>query len=348
MQKYHYTGGGANRTPEEIDKLKKKYELFDKSYLHDIFKSVLNLEIKDIKMPMNSSLPHVTYVVSFENHADLFYRGNLGWDEPEIQLEKEKLIADLALANGVLANKVVYVDISRKKYPFDFQIQEIINGLDAEVVFEGTQKDYDSYSFDLGVQIAKLSSINLEKFGHFEESMILQKELVGEVDTFSDYINLELVEQLETIAKSGYISKSTGDKILKVFENARGYVDKSKSSLVHYDLADHNLRYDPKTYKISAIFDWEASVSGDCLLDLASCPTWKTLYPRAEKAKEGFLSVVKKPDFFEDKLNLYRLRTIVWKVNHNLKTGIATPERMQRLAVALEPYGLKMEGGDCH
>jgi fructosamine-3-kinase len=342
MQKYHYTGGGANRTPAEVEKLKNKYELFDKTYLYDIFKSVLNLEITDIKMPMNSSLPHVTYVVSFKNHPDLFYRGNLGWDEPEIQLEKEKLISDLALEKGILANKVLYADISREKYPFDFQIQEIINGLDAEVIFNGSQDDYDKYSFDLGVLIAKFSTINLKKFGHFDESLISQGKLVGEFNTFAEYINLELAEQLEVIAKSGYISELTAGKVIKIFEDASPMINNTKSSLVHYDLADHNLRYDPKTYMISAVFDWEASVAGDSILDLASCPTWKTLYPRAERVQEGFLSVIDKPEHFEEKLNLYRLRTIIWKVNHNLKFGIATPERVQRLVGVLAPFGLKM------
>jgi aminoglycoside phosphotransferase (APT) family kinase protein len=343
MQKYHYTGGGANRTPEEVSKLQKKYELFDKEYLYDIFKNVLDLEITDIKLPMNSSLPHVTYVISTKNNRELFYRGNLGWEEPEIQLYKEKVIADVALRNDLPANKIIYVDISRKKYPFDFQIQEVIEGLDAEVVFEGAKQDYDTYSYDLGVLIGKLKSVKLNGYGHFGDESVLQDVLKGEYETFFDYLNLDLVKQVELIEKSGFISEKVATEILNLFTDAKEIINQSDSSLVHYDLADHNLRYDPNTFKISAIFDWEASVVGDSLLDLASCPTWKTLYPRIEKAKEGFLSIVNEPEFFNEKLDLYRLRTIIWKIEHNLKFGIATPERMQRLALALEPYGLKMK-----
>jgi hypothetical protein len=342
MEKYHYTGGGANRTVEEVEKLQKKYETFDTKYIHEIFNKVLGLKVKEIQKPMNVGLPHVTYIVSFENHEDLVYRGNLGWDEPEMQLLKEKLIAEEALKAEIPSNEIIYVDISRKEFPFDFQIQKKIQGLDAEKEWNGTQADYDKYSFNLGKIIGKLRKVNLKNFGHFNEEIMLKGDLVGEMDTFSDYINLQLHDQIDLIEKSNFISNSTATAIKKLFQDSTDLFNDSNSSLIHYDLADHNLRYDPKTFEVVAVYDWEASVTGDSLLDIASCPTWKALYPKLEKVKEGFVSIAGKPDNFEEKLNLYRLRTIIWKVEHNIKFGIATPERVQRLALALEPFQLKM------
>jgi len=95
MQTFHYTGGGANRSVEEVKKLKRQYEDFDTNYIYQIFKDVLNLRVKNLKLPQNIGLPHISYIVEFENHKDLFYRGNLGWAKPETQLVKEQLVAEL-------------------------------------------------------------------------------------------------------------------------------------------------------------------------------------------------------------------------------------------------------------
>jgi len=55
------------------------------------------------------------------------------------------------------------------------------------------------------------------------------------------------------------------------------------------------------------------------MLDLASAPTWKTLYERESKLIEGFKSVATLPHQYKEKVDLYRLRTIIWKVIHNIK-----------------------------
>lgn len=342
MSKFHYTGGGANRSPAEVEQLNKKYEVFEVAYIHKIFKDILDLLVKEIHKPINTGLSHVTYVVSFNNHKDLVFRANLGTDEPEIQLLKEKVVADLALKNDIPSNKILQVDISRKKYPFDFQIQEKFEGLDAEKEFNGTKEEYDQYSFNLGQIIAKMSDITFSGYGHFDEALLLQEKLRGENTSFYDYISLELDEQIRTIVSNKFLSSQTGAEILKIFESHKQLINSRQSSLVHYDLADHNLRYDPKTYNVVAVYDWEAAVCGDSCLDLASSPTWKTLYPRQEKLIEGYLSLKKKPDYLEEKLNIYRLRTIIWKVVHNIKFNLVNPERMKRLQNALDPYKLKM------
>lgn len=342
-KKYHYTGGGANRSVEEIERLKNKYDEFKIDYIYDIFEKIFNLKVSKIQRPQNIGLPHISYVVSFANHKDLFYRGNLGWDKPELELLKEKIISDIALKNNIPSNKIIYTDISRNTYPFDFQIQEIIEGLDAEKVFNGSEDDYGKYSFSIGQNIAKLSKIQLQNFGHFISEGLLSNNLVGENSSFFDYIFLQLSEQIELIAKSKFITTNTAQKIIDLFESNKKIINDCSNSLVHYDLADHNLRYDPKTYEVVAIYDWEASVAGDSLLDLASSPSWKSIYPRKDKLREGFLSIVEKPNHFELKLDLYLLRTIIWKIEHNIKFDMATPERIKRLSNALEPFGLKTE-----
>lgn len=342
MNNYHYTGGGANRSLVEVEQLNKKYEVFDTTYIYKIFKDILSLTVKETHKPINTGLPHVTYIVSFNNHKDLVFRANLGTEKPEIQLLKEKVIADLALKNDIPSNKILLVDISRAKYPFDFQIQEKFEGLDAEKVFNGTKEDYDQYSFDIGQIIGRMSNVAFSGYGHFDDLLLLQNKLQGENSSFYEYVSLELDEQIKTIVSNKFLSSQTGVEILKIFESHKQLINSGQSNLVHYDLADHNLRFDPKTYKVVAIYDWEAAVCGDPCLDLASSPTWKTKYPRQEKLIEGYLSLKGKPDHLEEKLNIYRLRTIIWKIVHNIKFNLVNPERLIRLQSALDPYGLKM------
>lgn len=338
MTDIHYGGGGAYFSPLEAEKAKSRYELFDSSYIEKIFKDVLNLKVDEFEKPKSWGLPHVIYIVKFKNHRDLVLRANLGPVEPETVLLTEKLIAEKITRFGVPVNKIIYVDVSRKKYPFDFQIQEKFTGLDPEIIFTGSQKDYDRISFQLGQTVAKMSDINFEKFGRFDNKKSLEGVLAGTKNRHSDYIFVQLEENLKNIFDAGFLSKNNLASILKIFEKSKLLMDIKKGSLVHYDLADHNLRYDPRTFDLKVLFDWESAVSSDPLLDLASAPTWKTLYPREEKIIEGFKSLKKLPDDFKDKMNIYRLRTILWKIDHNIKFKIINQERLKKLSNALAPY----------
>lgn len=344
MIPFFNTSGGANRTVAEALVYKnKKYDIFDTSTISDIFNRVLHKKVIGFEKPLNIGLPHVSYVVHLDEGEDLFFRANLGPKEPEVQLVKEQLTSDVVRTHGLPANHIIHVDISRMLYPFDFQIQEMVRGLDAEIIFNGTKENYDTFSFSLGQLIAKLSEITVDGFGQFAPDKVLEKKLVGESETFYDYLQIQLEEEIQEIEKAGFITSITADELIKLFISSKPLCNCKQATLVHFDLADHNLRYDPKTFEVSAVFDWEASVAGDAVLDLASCPTWKTLYPREGKLIEGYCSLKPKPDFLQEKINLYRLRTILWKVSQNMKFSIFTPERQKRFNDVLALFGLEMK-----
>jgi len=336
---FFYVGGGAAKTLEEVAFLKKKYDLFNIHIIKEIFKDVLNAQVEKITKPTIVGLPHVTYFVRTKDKKEYCFRANLGNEKPEIELIIEKLASDLAAKNGVPTNKILSVDCSRKNYPFDFQIQERLFGENPEYNFTGTQKDYDKLSFQLGQIIAKLSEIKTTKFGRFSKKIAEKKnQLTGRLNSNFDYIILELENQLQYIINAGYINKSQFNKILKLFYDSKPLVNIKTGSLVHYDLADHNFFYHPKTFKITGIFDWEAVCSSDPVLDIGSAPTWKILYERETKLIEGYQSLKKLPDNYQEKINLYRLRTIIWKVVHNIKFDMLTKVRLARLTKALNPF----------
>ena len=109
-------------------------------------------------------------------------------------------------------------------------------------------------------------------------------------------------------------------------------------SLIHHDLADHNIMF--KNSKITGIFDWEACCIGDPVLDLASCPTWKTHFPREQKLIEGYTSVTSLPNHFVEKMRIYKLRTMLWKMVFAIRANIVTENRKQKFLSALIPFGI--------
>jgi len=336
---FFYVGGGASKTPEQVSQLQKKYDLFDKEAIQTIFKDVLNVTVKNITKPSIVGLPHVTYFVEGDDGKQYCFRSNLGNEKPEIELVIEKLASDLARKNDIKSNNILYVDCSRKKYNFDFQIQEKLFGENPEHNFRGTQKDYDKISFELGQIIAKMSLIKFEGFGRFDKNIALtENRLATTMQSNYDYITLELDTQVNEIQKAKLIDSKRAAAILNVFKTSKELLDIKQGAMVHYDLADHNLFYDPLTFNVVGIFDWEAVCVSDPLLDLASAPTWKTLYDRESILIEGFKSIAQLPDNYKEKMDLYRLRTVIWKVVHNIKFGMLDQKRSERFFNALAPF----------
>lgn len=330
----------AHRSQEEIDIIKKRYDLFDVSVMPELFKSSLGLTALSWKRPDSYGTTHVIYEVAVkEQAAPLLFRATIGLASPEIELKMEKLITDQVRTLGIPANKIIYVDISRKIFSFDFHIQEVLPGTDLEDHFDGTKEQYDHMSFVLGTYIAAFEKRTFEKFGRFDEQEIMRDKLVGSKQTFFDYIITRLDEDLQFIVENGLITTDQEIKIRKVFDEYKPIMNVQKGSLVHHDLADHNFMH--QNGELTGIFDWDRAVVGDPVLDLASCPTWKTHYPREEKLIEGYRSVHDLPDHFWDKMHIYRLRTILWKMVFAVRAGIMNQARRQRLTDALVPFGIE-------
>lgn len=331
----------AHRDQKEIDSFKTRYDKFDISCVPNIFKKALNLQVLNVKPSTSWGSSHVVYFVTVAGKEKPFvFRANLGFNKkPEIVMKVEKQICELVEKIKVPTNKVLYVDISRKLYPFDFQIQEYLEGSDIENNFKGTKEEYDKLSFDLGAYIAIYSKIQFEKFGTFDEKAIKNDVLQGSKATFFDYITTCLDKDIKYLTDNQVISAFIGEKIVKLFDEYKPVINNvKKGSLVHHDLADHNIFF--KNNSITGIFDWEAAVVGDPVLDLSSCPTWKTFFPREEILIKGYKSIAELPVYFHEKMNIYRLRTMLWKIVYVIRMNILNDVRKQKFIDALKPFKL--------
>ncbi len=329
----------AHRSQAEIDLVKKRYELFDTSHIVGIFQKALGLTVVSWIRPDSYGTIHVIYRVTVKEKSKQFLlRANCGIPVPEIEMKLEQLLTQRLAKLDVPVNNILHVDISRRYFPFDFQIQEVLPGADLEDHFVGTKDEYDHMSFALGQYVARFGEIQLKGFGRFDENQVMQGKLVGIKKTFPDYIEVCLDDDLRFIVDSGLISEKTSTSIRRSFDEYRIVMNISKGVLVHHDLADHNFMH--VGAKITGIFDWENAVVGDPVLDLASAPTWATHYPREDKLIDGYRSVRSLPDHFVEKMQIYRLRTMIWKMVFALRAGILNQKRRQRFFDALSPFGI--------
>jgi len=333
----------AHRSQEEIDSFKTRYDDFDTNLIPQIFKYSLGFEAVGWKQPQSWGMPHVVYFVKVKQQKrPLVLRANTGFNsQPEVTLLVEKLVTDeVAKKTNVPVNKILHVDVSRKKYPFDFQIQEKLEGKDLEDHFKGRKDQYDKMSFQLGVYAAKIHQLVYPGFGRFDEKAALKGKLQGSKKNFFNYLLVCLDEDLKYLVNANVINYKTNVKIRKLFDTYRDIINVKPGVLIHHDLADHNIMF--KNNQITAIFDWEACGVGDPVLDLASCPTWRTHYPREKKLIEGYQSIASLPDNFQEKMNLYRLRTLLWKMVFATRANILSHGRRQRLYSALKPFKIKL------
>ena len=225
------------------------------------------------------------------------------------------------------------MDISRSKLPFDYQIQRKVVGLDLEDHFSGTQEDYDSISIQLGEITAKLHTTKLKGFGRFD-TRSTEDELVGDVDSNQEYILLDFQQDIDALKNAEIITKKQADSVVQYFADRLDLMKIDQGVLVHYDIADHNIMFEERN--VTGLIDWEAAVSSDPVLDIASMPTWKTHYPRLEKFLEGYQKIAKLPDNFEEKYKLYELRTLLWKTVFCINASILNDARKKRFTDCLE------------
>lgn len=329
----------AHRSQTEIDSFKTRYTRFDNSVIPDIFQQSLNLTVVEWQPSKSWGSSHLIYFVNTKEQGQLVFRANAGFSAtPEHVMLTEKLITQKVAKLGIPTNHVLYVDISRTKYPFDYQIQKVLEGKDPEIHFAGGQKDYDQISFELGVNVAKYHTLSFDNFGRFDPTSAQAGTLKGEKTSNYEYITTCLESDLEYLIKAKVITFSKSKTIIKLFDDRKSIINIDRGVLIHHDLADHNITFENNHLK--GIFDWEAAVISDPVLDLASCPTWKTLYSREEKLLEGYESISKLPENFSEKRNIYLLRTMLWKMVYAIRMNILNPDRINKFKTALQPFQL--------
>ncbi len=330
----------AHRSQAEINSFKTRYQDFDERVIPRIIQKEMGYEVASWQRSKSWGSSHVIYFVNIPSkESRLVFRANLGFNQqPETVMVVEKLITDLVADKGIPTNRVLVANCSRDEFDFDYQIQEELVGSDIEDTFEGTQDEYDRLSYQLGQYVAQYHTISFDKFGRFDGHQAMNGVLVGTKHNFAQYVFLNIESDLKYLVEANVISKTKRDAIQKVFDDNRTIMEIERGVLIHHDLADHNIFFQDD--RITGIFDWEACVVGDPVLDLASCPTWRTHYSREKQLLAGYMSVTGLPDNFTEKRNVYLLRTVLWKTVYAIRAGILDQQRKMKFEKAMSLFSL--------
>lgn len=339
---YYYN---VHRSAETILQLQNRYTLFatlKDTVVNDIFQkhgyTVTNISVNE----KNFWTWHVIYFVETKQQGVLVFRGAVWLREPEYYMELEKQFGALARKAGIPTSFIIAADCTRSEYDFDYQIMELLPWLDVETEWEWTQEEYDSLSYQVGETIAKEYTMPVKWRWRFINSSY---ELIGAKSTAFDYITAYVEYDLSVIQQANILSQDACVRIKNYFDQQRDIINFDKQAyLVHHDMADHNMRYDKSSYQLLAIYDWENAVACDPISELGSACTRVCHYPRLEQMKQWFLdSLWKVPNYFEEKIALYLLRTMLWKASFAIKWKRFSPRHQKLMNVAFEKNGLQID-----
>ncbi len=137
---------------------------------------------------------------------------------------------------------------------------------------------------------------------------------------FSSHIDVCLDDHIKACVKKGLIDKELARKIEQLFRRMRPALSDRPMRLLHGDLGIHNICYDPARKRVTALLDWEDSLVGDPLFDVAM---WSSFQP--PRRLPPFLSGygLSNPTLEEQRLiALYFLRIALSKTVHRLRFGV--------------------------
>ena len=196
MQKIYYKV--ADRPDEQIKAFKNRYDFVSEDEIKSVF-SEHWYEVESLERSSSWWTAHLIYYAQIKWRKDkLVFRSN-SWEKwwftkPEIVMLSEKIVTDIVSTLWVLTNKILHVDISRKTFPFDYQIEEKLKWVDPENFIDKNWKflhhkdNYDTMSYELWQSIAEYSDIKFSWFWLMNEKEVLKWNIEWVNSTFYEYI----------------------------------------------------------------------------------------------------------------------------------------------------------------
>ena len=229
------------------------------------------------------------------------------------------------------------IDISRNECPYDLEIIEEAGGYslnDNQLI----HADNDEIIRQLGITMATYHGIQTSHAGLLDIRSILNNEptCTGLLKTWSEFIHLNLERHIAYCFNIGAIKSSDCTYIEKLFNDSTRILDQVKPSLLHGDLSNSNIFSDGK--RITAIIDWEDSIAGDPVFDIASWGTFIGNDARRDQLLHGYRSIRPLPPDFDFRYWLYYLRIILAKTVHRHRFKYDLSDRIpaaQRISASL-------------
>ena len=199
---------------------------------------------------------------------------------------------------------------------FAFQVLEKLPGMTMNRWLENCPDSEPTLLLEAGKMMARLHQIHVDGFGPFNNDRAKKGELTGLQATFGNAVRAGLLFNLDVLTKEHVFTPEQSAVISKLFSDDNTLLDTEQAVLVHNDFADWNLLTDG--IDITGILDWDECVGGDAIADIAC---WSTFFEpeRLKGFLEGYWQVAQKPDNFDAKFELLRLRYVISKMTLRLR-----------------------------
>ncbi len=277
---------------------------------------------------------HVLYRIVINDKAYILRINKFSKNYKEFSFFTEQWIYEVLHANKLSSLNVIAVDISRKIFPFDFQIIEEVPGVS---LFELGRERKIAYKqhYNLGIYIASVHKNKTSGFGPFSIDDIFLEKGIGIHNSWKDFVFLNLEAHIGYCIKHKLLDNTSAQKIETYFSHLDKRLFYVDPVLLHGDIANHNVFV--KGNKISGVIDWEDSISGDPVYDIAYFGTgcyrneqWLSAF------LDGYKIVKSLPKDFEKKYWFYYLRIAIAKsiIRH------ATNKKNRNFGKRIE-YGLE-------
>jgi len=186
------------------------------------------------------------------------------------------------------------------------------------------EAEFQAVLHGLGAYVAKVHQFEIGGFGlvgfAFRERQppSAGNDLVlrGVLNSWWKYLALNRDQHVATCRQIGAIEEQEAEQILGLFATCDSLCSDVPSCWLHGDLGSHNIFTNGK--EITALIDWEDTVAGDPVFDIA---LWATFQPERRHSTflEGYRSVRSLPDDFEIRFWLYFLRIAISKTVHRYR-----------------------------
>jgi aminoglycoside phosphotransferase (APT) family kinase protein len=132
---------------------------------------------------------------------------------------------------------------------------------------------------------------------------------------------LNLERHLDACQRAGYIDATLAARIVRQFDLAQPLLQNRPMRLLHGDPGTHNVVVDLKTKRVTALIDWEDTLVGDPLFEIAMVSSFQPVR-RMAAFMTGY--GLERPSIEDNRLiALYFLRIALCKTVHRLRFDIS-------------------------
>jgi aminoglycoside phosphotransferase (APT) family kinase protein len=278
----------------------------------------------------NAGTFHAVFRVTGDEGLGWYARtGVPGMPAPALHFEIEAWAANTARAAGLPVPEVRHVDLTRTRLPVDLEIIEAAPGVplaDAPAPVPLAA---------LGRAVRRLHEVAMAGFGLLLPDGSGPPR--GACDSWPEFLCTNLEAHVAACRHDGALTAAEAADALACHRDAEAGLGAHSGALLHGDLANRNVLI--ADGRLSAVLDWEDSLAGDPIFDVACWGTFVGNHERRAEFLAGYADAPALPEDAEFRYWLYYLRIMLAKTVHRRRFGWAATDRIPasaRLRPALD------------